>query len=158
AGSNSDQPACLDVSRRHHEGRAGGRAYAQGYPTPNDRLQCDRALNAKPELNDIQACPLLADFVAKLFFASERATLIQDGASTRNIDSDLEPGNWRRTQSKSNPSPLPNSLLTGKLTGNFVKIASLMRFCTLTRQQIQKLAAKFPTQQNRELFRRNREF
>jgi hypothetical protein len=58
----------------------------------------------------------------------------------------------------SNPSPLPNSLLTGKLTGNFVKIASLMRFCTLTREQIQRLAAKFPTQQNRELFRRNREF
>src|SRR5262249_14873313 len=96
AGSNSDQPACLDVSRRHHEGRAGGRAYAQGYPTPNDRLQCDRALNAKPELNDIQACPLLADFVAKLFFASERATLIQDRASTCNIDSGLEPGTSRR--------------------------------------------------------------
>src|SRR5262245_47742686 len=51
-----------------------------------------------------------------------------------------------------------NSLLTGKLTGNFVKIASLMRFCTLTRQQIQRLAAKFPTQQNREFLRRNREF
>ncbi len=51
-----------------------------------------------------------------------------------------------------------NSLLTGKLTGNFVKIASLMRFCTLTREQIQRFAAKFPTQQNREFLRRNREF
>jgi hypothetical protein len=51
-----------------------------------------------------------------------------------------------------------NSLLTGKLTGNFVKIASLVRFCTLTRQQIQRFAAKFPTQQNREFLRRNREF
>src|SRR5262245_41224946 len=33
-----------------------------------------------------------------------------------------------------------------------------MRFCTLTRQQIQRLAAKFPTQQDREFLRRNREF
>src|SRR6478752_3843061 len=56
------------------------------------------------------------------------------------------------------PVSILNSLLTGKLTGNFVKIASLMRFCTLTREQIQRLPAKFPTHQNRELFWRNREF
>jgi hypothetical protein len=51
-----------------------------------------------------------------------------------------------------------NSLLTGKRTGNFVKLACWARFCTLTREQIQRLAAKFPNQQNKELFRRNREF
>ena len=51
-----------------------------------------------------------------------------------------------------------NSLLTGKLTGNFVKSAHLGAILKLTREQIQRLAAKFPTQQNRELFRRNREF
>src|SRR5271169_6144597 len=36
---------------------------------------------------------------------------------------DREPfatGWWRRTQSQSNPSPLPNSLLTGKRTGIFL--------------------------------------
>ena len=65
---------------------------------------------------------------------------------------------WWRTQSDSNPSPLPISLLTGKLTGNFVKSAHFLRFWMLTREQFQRLSAKFPTQQNRELFRRNREF
>src|SRR5215831_13460268 len=40
----------------------------------------------------------------------------------------LQGQRWWRTQSKSNPSPLPNSLLTGKLTGNFVKFVCLVRF------------------------------
>src|SRR5262245_4355595 len=65
---------------------------------------------------------------------------------------------WWRTQSHSNLSPPANSLLTGKLTGNYVKFACWARFCTLTRQQIQRLAAKIPTQQNREFLRRSREF
>src|SRR5262245_11117084 len=59
---------------------------------------------------------------------------------------------WWRTQSESNPSPFPNSLLTGKLAGNFVEFACLVRFCMPTRKQIHTLAAKFPTQQNREYF------
>ena len=33
----------------------------------------------------------------------------------------------RRTQSRTNQSPLPNSLLTGKLTWNFVESARLVR-------------------------------
>ena len=68
-----------------------------------------------------------------------------------------EPGNlrsapnaWWRTQSPSNPSPAPNSLLTGKLTGNFAKSGLTRRFSRLLRQQIQCLAEKFPTQRNRE--------
>jgi hypothetical protein len=61
-------------------------------------------------------------------------------------------------QSKSNLSQHPNSLLTGKITGNYVESACWARICTLTREQIQRLAAKFPTQQNREFLRRNREF
>jgi hypothetical protein len=65
---------------------------------------------------------------------------------------------WWRTQFQSNPSPPSNSLLTGKLTGNFVESACLVRFLKLTRVQIQRLAAKFPTQQNREFLQRNREF
>jgi hypothetical protein len=64
---------------------------------------------------------------------------------------------WR-TQSISNLSQHPNSLLTGKLTGNFVEFLRAARFESPTREQIQSLAAKFPTQQNRELLRRNREF
>jgi hypothetical protein len=46
----------------------------------------------------------------------------------------------------------------GKLTGNFAKFLRAARFWTPTREQIQRLAAKFPTQQNREFLRRNREF
>jgi len=42
---------------------------------------------------------------------------------------------WWRTQSKSNPSPLPNSLLTGKLTGISVKSARVSRFRTLILEQ-----------------------
>jgi hypothetical protein len=53
---------------------------------------------------------------------------------------------WWRTQSQSNPSPPSNSLLTGKLTGNFVKFACWARFCPLTHEQIQRLGVKFPTQ------------
>jgi hypothetical protein len=65
---------------------------------------------------------------------------------------------WRRTQSQSNPSPLLNSLLTGKLTGNSAEFGPRDYFWRPVDQQIQLLAAKFPTQKNRELFRRNREF
>jgi hypothetical protein len=34
-------------------------------------------------------CPLLADTVAKVFWVSERATLIQDRSPTRNVDSEV---------------------------------------------------------------------
>jgi hypothetical protein len=56
------------------------------------------------------------------------------------------------------PVSTPETLLTGKLTGNFAKFACWAQFCTLTREQIQRLAAKFPTQQNREFLQKNREF
>ena len=46
----------------------------------------------------------------------------------------------------------------GKRTVNFAKFAWWARFSTLTRQQIQRLAVKFPTQQNREFLQKNREF
>src|ERR1019366_4910719 len=42
-----------------------------------------------------------------------------------------------RTQSKSNPSPLPNSLLTGKLTGNFADSGALRRFWRPVDERIQ---------------------
>jgi hypothetical protein len=44
----------------------------------------------------------------------------------------------------------PNSLPTGKLTGNFANSGSQQRFPHLINELIQSLAAKFPTQRNRE--------
>src|SRR5262249_39707569 len=44
----------------------------------------------------------------------------------------------------------PNSLLTGKLTGNFAESGHPRRFPDLIKELIQRLAAKFPTQRNRE--------
>src|SRR5712671_5901794 len=44
----------------------------------------------------------------------------------------------------------PNSLLTGKLTGNFANSGPQQRFPHLINELIQSLAAKFPTQRNRE--------
>ena len=44
----------------------------------------------------------------------------------------------------------PNSLLTGKLTGNFANSGPQQRFPHLINELIQRLAAKFPTQRNRE--------
>src|ERR1700730_7992130 len=55
------------------------------------------------------------------------------------------------------PVSAPNSLLTGKLTGNFTDSGPLRQFRRLFAQQLQKVAAKFPKQWNREIFLRNRE-
>jgi hypothetical protein len=48
------------------------------------------------------------------------------------------------------PVSTPNSLLTGKLTGNFADSGSQGDFSRPVGQSIQRLAAKFPTQRNRE--------
>jgi len=61
------------------------------------------------------------------------------------------------TQSDANQSPNPNSLITGKLTGNFANSGPPARFWRPIGERIQWLAAKFPTQRNREFFWRNRE-
>ena len=61
-------------------------------------------------------------------------------------------------QSPSNPSQLPNSLLTGKLTGNFAESGLARRFSRADSQLIQWFAAKFPMQRNRKFFEHNREF
>jgi hypothetical protein len=45
----------------------------------------------------------------------------------------------------------PNSVLTGKLTGNFADLGFLRRFRRPIDQKIQWLAVKFPAQSNREL-------
>jgi hypothetical protein len=46
----------------------------------------------------------------------------------------------------------PNSLITGKLTGNFTNFGPFPRFSLLIDEQIQSLAEQFPTQLNREFF------
>jgi hypothetical protein len=56
------------------------------------------------------------------------------------------------------PVSTPNSLLTGKITGNFSILGSILKFWPPFDMQLQRLAAKFPTQWNRELFWPNREF
>jgi hypothetical protein len=65
---------------------------------------------------------------------------------------------WWWMQSDSNPSPPSNSLLTGKLTGNFAKFSISARIQGPGHEQIQWLAAKFPTHRTGNYFRRNREF
>ena len=50
------------------------------------------------------------------------------------------------------PVSQPNSLQTGKLTGNFGVLPPLPRFLRPVIEQIQMLPAKFPTQWNREIF------
>ena len=48
------------------------------------------------------------------------------------------------------PVSAPNSLLTGKLTGNFAESGHPPRFSCLIGARIQWLAAEFPTQRNSE--------
>jgi hypothetical protein len=48
------------------------------------------------------------------------------------------------------PVSAPNSLLTGKLTGNFAKSGHPSQFSCPINAQTQGLTAEFPTQPNRE--------
>ena len=48
------------------------------------------------------------------------------------------------------PVSTANSLLTGKLTGNFAESGQPLRFWRPIGERIQWLADKFPTQTNRE--------
>ena len=53
-------------------------------------------------------------------------------------------------QPDANPSQHPNSLITGKITGNFADSGPLRQFSRLIIKLIQWLPDKFPTQRNRE--------
>ena len=57
---------------------------------------------------------------------------------------------WLRIAVRCELVSAPNSLLTGKLTGNFANSGPQQRFPHLINELIQSLAAKFPTQRNRE--------
>jgi hypothetical protein len=56
------------------------------------------------------------------------------------------------------PVSTSNSLLTGKITGNFVETGLPSRFSRPIGSGMQWLTTKFPTQLSRELFVVNREF
>src|SRR6266478_2871299 len=55
------------------------------------------------------------------------------------------------------PVSAPNSLLTGKITGNFAESGYPPRFSCLINARIQWLTAEFPAQRIREFFSKNRE-
>ena len=65
---------------------------------------------------------------------------------------------WWRTQSQSNLSPPPNSLLTGKRTGNFSILDCFPARAPPLVQLFRKVRANFPSYRNREFMGRNREF
>src|SRR5262249_19370117 len=60
---------------------------------------------------------------------------------------------WLTMQSAANQSPAANSLLTGKLTGNFAEPGHLSQFSYPIDARIQWLTAEFPTQPNREFLK-----
>jgi hypothetical protein len=59
---------------------------------------------------------------------------------------------WRRRQSAANPSPIPNSLLTGKNTGIFSNPDFRRRFDVEFDSYFRPLTREFPAYTNRELF------
>jgi hypothetical protein len=56
------------------------------------------------------------------------------------------------SQSDSNPSQLSDSLLTGKITGNFADFGPTARFSRPGSQRIQWLAAEFPYAMEQGIF------
>jgi hypothetical protein len=56
------------------------------------------------------------------------------------------------------PVSTPKFPANREINREFRQIRLLAQFCTLTREQIQRLAAKFPTQPNRGFLQKNREF
>src|SRR5258707_14358805 len=58
---------------------------------------------------------------------------------------------WWRMQSGSNPSQHPNSLITGKITGNFENSDPREQSSLPIGRKIQTVTIKFPTQRNTEL-------
>jgi hypothetical protein len=75
---------------------------------------------------------LLAERCERNLFAIEvrfnRDDLLANGRAIDSKERDKIEERWWETQSDANPSLHPNSLLTGKLTGNFVEFARLMQF------------------------------
>src|SRR6266403_3072001 len=65
---------------------------------------------------------------------------------------------WWCVQSDTNRSPAGNSLLTGKLTGNFAILGLPKPISLHETTVLQRLFTKFPTQINRENILKNREF
>ena len=67
------------------------------------------------------------------------------------------PTAWLTRQSRSNQSLHQNSLLTGKLTGNFAVLGVVLQIWHPINAKLQSVAVKFPKQKNREFFEASRE-
>ena len=78
--------------------------------------------------------------------------------SVQSLSLPIQVSAWWRTQSQSNQCPPLNSLLTGKRTGYLLELHYLKKFLALIWEQTERFIAEFPTLQNWELFRKNREF
>ena len=82
----------------------------------------DRGAKAQHHLDDPLLVPSKAWADRRWVVRFEGESWVISGCDSRTQGSRF----WWQTQSDSNPSPLPNSLLTGKLTGNFVKPISFV--------------------------------
>ena len=113
------------------------------------RLTCSRLrgdLVAKDDLNDR---PWHAPSVAEPRSAGTRCHAVLSDI----LLVGREPTAWLTMQSAANQSPAANSLLTGKLTGNFAEPGHLSQFSYPIDARIQWLTAEFPTQPNREFLK-----
>jgi hypothetical protein len=59
---------------------------------------------------------------------------------------------WWRTQSLSNPSPISNSLLTGKRTGNFAEIGDFRGSQGLDTRANSKVSSQIPYASHQGIF------
>src|SRR5580704_17231531 len=112
---------------------------------------CGRSLPAPRHLASLVVADAFAGELTRGSFKTIPAT--EETANTPRLEED----SWLTTQSRANRSPRVNSLLTGNLTGNFSNLGLFLRFSLLINEQMQMLAAKFPSKWNREFFRWNRE-
>jgi hypothetical protein len=77
----------------------------------------------------------LVDHSARIDGPAEASATVAKAIRAGNLR--LRENAWWRTQPQSNLSPLSNSLLTGKLTGNFADSGALRRFWRPVDEQIQ---------------------
>jgi hypothetical protein len=86
---------------------------------------------------------------------TETSPYVRNAAISRDFERDPIPyaldSDWLVDDAVScEPVSAPNSLLTGKLTGNFAKSGLSVAISCPINARIQRLTAEFPTQQNRE--------
>jgi hypothetical protein len=159
------QNGCKHLTSQCWPRHAAGRVCRQVRPRRMLHCAVRRSLNAarhKPldamGASRGSACRrLLAPDLPKIRFACWGGAAIQPATPSRKEDCVWFPTtpksetDWMADDAVSGELvSAPNSLLTGKLTGNFANSGPQQRFPHLINELIQSLAAKFPTQRNRE--------